>query len=97
MNLQVIGQLLSSAIILLAGPIVILVLALKKVIYNQNYNLCMKILKSPYINYLILIILYKVNKKRYNRYNQRVVSSVVERLPYKQMVTGSNPVPPINK
>nr|YP_010938171.1 Photosystem II protein Ycf12 [Meringosphaera mediterranea]WLD05684.1 Photosystem II protein Ycf12 [Meringosphaera mediterranea]WLD05798.1 Photosystem II protein Ycf12 [Meringosphaera mediterranea]WLD06018.1 Photosystem II protein Ycf12 [Meringosphaera mediterranea] len=30
MNLQVIGQLLSSAIILLAGPIVILVLALKK-------------------------------------------------------------------
>jgi hypothetical protein len=25
----------------------------------------------------------------------RVVSSVVERLPYKQMVTGSNPVLPI--
>ena len=29
-NLQVIAQLLSSAVILLAGPIVILVLALKK-------------------------------------------------------------------
>ena len=26
-----------------------------------------------------------------------MVSSVVERLPYKQMVTGSNPVPPILK
>ena len=25
----------------------------------------------------------------------RAVSSVVERLPYKQVVTGSNPVPPI--
>jgi hypothetical protein len=30
LNLQVIGQLLSSAIILLSGPIVILLLALKK-------------------------------------------------------------------
>jgi hypothetical protein len=29
-NLQVIGQLLSSAVILLSGPVVILVLALKK-------------------------------------------------------------------
>ena len=30
MNLQVVGQLLSSALILLSGPIVILLLALKK-------------------------------------------------------------------
>jgi hypothetical protein len=29
-NLQVVGQLLSSAIILLSGPVVILLLALKK-------------------------------------------------------------------
>ena len=30
MNLQVVGQLLSTALILLSGPIVILLLALKK-------------------------------------------------------------------
>ena len=34
--------------------------------------------------------------KLYYITNHRAVSSVVERLPYKQVVTGSNPVPPID-
>lgn len=48
-----------------------------------------------YIYYANFYYLINLNIKLGYKFLYKAISSVVERLPYKQKATGSNPVPPI--